>query len=277
MSQDRERCLQAFEQYYRGHVGALARLAGPGAEGNDAEIFGPAALNRLWDDYCRDSAARLYDSIEKVLPRLGETTRASRPLRILDITCFATTQMLRLRFPGATVHACDKHLKWSGFLDGVECRRCDLESERLPYDDASFDLVVFTETLEHIPRSPYAILGEVKRVLAPAGVLLFSVPNLSSLLNRIRLLMGRNILSVERFHTDSFGHFREYNLSEVEHLLRESGLEVLQAEYVYYASTLRPHGSGLRAARSLGFALVARPLTALIPALRPVCLAIARK
>lgn len=47
---------------------------------------------------------------------------------------------------------------------------------RLPFDDASFDLVVSFETIEHI-EGQEAFLDEVARVLAPDGVLLLSCPN----------------------------------------------------------------------------------------------------
>ena len=49
-------------------------------------------------------------------------------------------------------------------------------SAGLPFDDASFDFVFMIEVLEHVPR-PYDTLGEIRRVLRPAGVLMLSVPN----------------------------------------------------------------------------------------------------
>ena len=274
---ERERCLREFESYYGAHFEVLTQYAqpGPGRE-SWGELFGADALRRLYDDYCKDSVARLYDNLQKVKPALDGRLETSRPFAILDITCFATTQIFRIAFPGAAVHACDKHLKWAAFLDGVECRACDLETDRLPYEDAAFDLVVFTETLEHIPRSPYAILGEIKRVLKPGGVMLFSVPNLSSLNNRVRLLVGKNILSVERFHADAFGHFREFNLSEVAYMIRQIGMDMVTAEYTSYAAP-RARGSGLRAVRTLVTGMVNGVMSAAVPSLRPVCLAVARK
>ena len=48
--------------------------------------------------------------------------------------------------------------------------------ESLPCGDASVDLLVSFETLEHIP-DPERLLDEAKRVLAPGGLLLVSTPN----------------------------------------------------------------------------------------------------
>ena len=46
----------------------------------------------------------------------------------------------------------------------------------LPFPDGAFDLVVSFETIEHI-KTQREFLGEVRRVLAPDGVLLLSSPN----------------------------------------------------------------------------------------------------
>jgi len=46
---------------------------------------------------------------------------------------------------------------------------------RLPFADNSFDKVVCSEVLEHIPNY-YGVLQEIKRVLKPEGVLAVSVP-----------------------------------------------------------------------------------------------------
>ena len=46
----------------------------------------------------------------------------------------------------------------------------------LPFEDASFDLVVCFEAIEHVP-DPEAALDELRRVLVPDGLLLVSSPN----------------------------------------------------------------------------------------------------
>lgn len=56
-----------------------------------------------------------------------------------------------------------------GRLDAV----ADLEG--VPLRDASFDLVLCTETLEHVAR-PARVLAELARVLRPGGALALSVP-----------------------------------------------------------------------------------------------------
>ncbi|MEW6268458.1 MAG: class I SAM-dependent methyltransferase [Thermodesulfobacteriota bacterium] len=56
---------------------------------------------------------------------------------------------------------------------GIEVEFLDLPGEQIPLDDASVDTVLTTYTLCTIPGVEKA-LGEMRRVLAPGGVLLFS-------------------------------------------------------------------------------------------------------
>lgn len=52
--------------------------------------------------------------------------------------------------------------------------RCE-DVQRLTYRDASFDVVTHTEVMEHVPDDARAF-AELRRVLRPGGVMLFTVP-----------------------------------------------------------------------------------------------------
>jgi SAM-dependent methyltransferase len=47
----------------------------------------------------------------------------------------------------------------------------------MPFSDASMDVVLITQVLEHIP-DPIAVIDEIRRVLKPGGTLLLSVPSI---------------------------------------------------------------------------------------------------
>ena len=72
---------------------------------------------------------------------------------------------------------------------GVETVWADLD-QPLPFEGASFDVVVIAEVLEHL-RLPEHVLWEARRVLVPGGALVGSVPNCYRLKSRLRFLLGR--------------------------------------------------------------------------------------
>jgi len=72
---------------------------------------------------------------------------------------------------------------------GIDTQWADVDVP-LPFEDASFDVVVAGELLEHV-RDPARLVAEAKRVLRPGGQLVASVPNAFRLKNRLRFLAGR--------------------------------------------------------------------------------------
>lgn len=51
---------------------------------------------------------------------------------------------------------------------------CDI-TKKLPFEDNSFDIIIFSDVLEHIPNPSY-VLSEIRRILKPKGVVLMNVP-----------------------------------------------------------------------------------------------------
>ena len=60
-----------------------------------------------------------------------------------------------------------------------------VDMTRMPYLDRSYDLVVHSDTLEHIAR-PVAALAECYRVLAPGGYCVFTIPVIVGRMTRSR-------------------------------------------------------------------------------------------
>lgn len=102
----------------------------------------------------------------------------------------------------------------------------DIESGDLPFTDQSFDGILFTEILEHIAiRDPVSIVAEMRRVLRPGGVVIFSTPNVGNISNIYALMHGRNVFwRPALFYGSLDRHNREYTISEVEDCFASGGL-----------------------------------------------------
>ena len=79
----------------------------------------------------------------------------------------------------------------------------DVDTEPLPFRNGTFDVVVFSEVMEHV-RFPKKALAEICRVLRPDGRLIGSVPNAFRLRNRFRFLFG------QQYESDP-SHLRQYS------------------------------------------------------------------
>ena len=66
-----------------------------------------------------------------------------------------------------------------GDLEGCETYVCDLEKERLPFKDDSFDFIFSKSVIEHIHNTTN-FLSESKRVLKPGGLLIVMTPDWQS-------------------------------------------------------------------------------------------------
>ena len=90
-------------------------------------------------------------------------------------------------------------------------------AERLPFPDGTFDKIVCTEVLEHIPEDKGA-LSEMIRVLKPGGLIAVSVP--AYIPEKVFWT-----LSWDYWHSPG-GHIRYYRPGEMLAALRESGLDI---------------------------------------------------
>jgi 2-polyprenyl-3-methyl-5-hydroxy-6-metoxy-1,4-benzoquinol methylase len=89
--------------------------------------------------------------------------------------------------------------------------------------DERFDVIVFADVLEHLP-DPVGTLGSYLRLLAPAGKVLVSVPNIAVWNVRAGLLFGR--FRYTATGTLDRTHLRFFTCANLSRALLEAGLAV---------------------------------------------------
>jgi SAM-dependent methyltransferase len=95
----------------------------------------------------------------------------------------------------------------------------------LPFDSNSFDAVIAKQIIEHLVDTRLFLM-ECYRVLRVKGCLILGTPNLASLSNRLRLLLGRYPGWMDYQLEDGAGHVRYYSFPILKRQLRAIGFHV---------------------------------------------------
>ena len=156
--------------------------------------------------------------------------------RVLDAGCGTGRHVCEAyRLQGVDVTGID--LKWEDLCKAAttlylmhqqngggrgRCLISQADVTRLPFPDATFDAVICSEVLEHIPDSRAAI-DELVRVLKPGRDLVVSVP---------RFLPERICWALSgAYHSEPGGHIRIYRKRELRQLLEAAGTTCRDIRY----------------------------------------------
>ncbi len=191
-------------------------------------------LHRLWS--LRNSAAwadydyRAFDS-RVFLQRYWQRTRhrlilelLSRPFgRVLDIGCGSSR--IPMSIPGCVALDVQKQKTRFQSSHGVEAVGGSIYA--LPFRDASFDQVIFSQVIEHIPLKPQ-IMGELRRVLKPGGTLVIGTPDYGRMFWVILEEFYNRISPAGHCHE----HITKFSLRTFRELIEGAGFRCRRARYV---------------------------------------------
>lgn len=103
----------------------------------------------------------------------------------------------------------------------------DLQEFDVDALDGTYDLMLFGDTLEHIPDPP-AVLRRLRTRLAPDGHLIVSIPNIANWTVRLQLLFGR-FRYTDRGLLDRT-HLRFYTVATLPEMLADAGFRVTKLQ-----------------------------------------------
>ena len=192
--------------------------------------------------------------------------------KVLDIGCGAGDLMRKLLDRGYNAHGTDVEPNWQTgdsrnsrptLSEDIQdrLRVLTLEPYRLPFEDASFDLCVSIQVLEHVQDYP-AFMRELRRVLKPGGTSLHLFPSRWRLLEshidvpmagvlqqraylrfwamtgiRNRFQQGVNTSEVVELNQDYLSRFTAYHsVAKISDIVTAAGLrpEFVPSEYVRF-------------------------------------------
>lgn len=113
-----------------------------------------------------DALRAAFGTSERLLAFV--TSPAAAAWRVLELNAAGTLHPVLARMPGHIFGAYP-----------------EVDMHRLPHANATFDVVVHSDTLEHVP-NPVHALAECRRALRPGGVLCYTVPVIVGRLSRGR-------------------------------------------------------------------------------------------
>jgi SAM-dependent methyltransferase len=188
----------------------------------------------------------LDDSLIRVAMNLVLLRRLLRPGDYyLDVGSLGVEpSMLRHEFPSCVIKA----VSYEGNRIGVNqdsffedpngenpqsilVEQLNIENQRFPYPDNTFDVISCFETLEHLKSSPVPMLKEIKRIIKPEGVLILTTPNLNSARSVARILCGRSpqeCAYIARSAEQGVIHPMEYTMHQVHNLFTALGFQIFR-------------------------------------------------
>lgn len=100
----------------------------------------------------------------------------------------------------------------------------------------SFDVVLLSEVIEHLPVPGHVALRRLRRTLRPGGLLVCSTPNLYRLRNVIFLAMGRQIFDHFDVPSDAgVGHVLEYSAEHLRWQFEQAGFRNIEVSLREFA------------------------------------------
>lgn len=189
---------------------------------------GVSAITADVEARARQSLGRGHRAIHAMVARLLEARGASGVLA--DIGCGTGDLGREVQARFASIVGVDA-VRYDGLPAEVTFLRADLDSERLPLNDAAVDVAAAVEVIEHL-ENPRAFMRELVRITKPGGWIAVTTPNQLSALSLMTLIVkGRFSAFQER---DYPAHRTALLEVDLRRMASECGLEQVDVAYSHH-------------------------------------------
>jgi SAM-dependent methyltransferase len=137
--------------------------------------------------------------------------------RLLDIGSGKGNQLVGFSRHGYACSGIDKRDECVNILKHFEVKECDLETQALPYDSETFDIVFSKSVIEHVWNTQNFV-REAHRVLKPGGVFILLTPDW---------------LSQYKSFYDDYTHIRPFTRKGLRAALRQNGFSDVRCDFFY--------------------------------------------
>jgi len=199
-------------------------------------------LNKIFNLIINDNEKEYFlfhkDRYQKMLFLISRLTKKN--CNILDAGCGFCNLLVGCHFLGeSNLYGIDNFKSSNVFENKIKnlkinYKYCDFFKDNIPYSNEYFDLIIFSEVIEHFNFYPQRFMSELYRILKPGGKIIITTPNLVRLNNRIKMLIGKSTNYDIKINSDLGAHYREYTAKEIEYLAQRSGFNNIKITYEHF-------------------------------------------
>jgi 2-polyprenyl-3-methyl-5-hydroxy-6-metoxy-1,4-benzoquinol methylase len=161
-------------------------------------------------------------------------------MKILDFGCGKGAFSQRLIDEGMVVDACD--IDTDQIMAKVSKKiRLDLNKTDITETiTEKYDAVIAMEIIEHL-QNPWKYTEDCIKILKNGGLIVFSTPNISNFVSRMRFLMRGSLTAFEK-NDLAHGHITPLSFIQLENMFSSFGLEIVTKGYAGDIPLFHFHG-----------------------------------
>lgn len=155
----------------------------------------------------------------------------------LNFSQYKRTQNLKIKLNHYGIDYCDPTEKTP---PNYIFKKCDLNKEKIPFEDDYFDVIVASHIIEHL-NEPLNFFRECMRVLKPSGMLYIEAPSERSLLLKGNTICLENMYAIS-LYDDPTHTMRPWTIQAFYRLAKYYNCNPIETKYIesYLAKLIYP-------------------------------------